>query len=286
MRSISIVLPIYNEEKSIYKTISELKEALRKSRINYEIIAVNDGSTDNSPSILKKIKGIKVIEHPYNKGYGASLKSGIKKSKNGWILTTDVDGTYPLSDIPRLIKGIGSYDMVVGARIGEHVKIPILRKPAKYILGRFANYLTKRKIPDLNSGLRVFKKELALRFWDILPPGFSFTTTITIAAHVNEYSVKYIPINYYTRKGKSTIHPVKDFIGFIGLIFRTTMYFEPLKIFIPVALILFLLALLRLVRDLILLNDMGDLATLMFLTAFQIFFFGLLADLINKRTKS
>jgi glycosyltransferase involved in cell wall biosynthesis len=285
MQGISAILPIYNEKNSILQVIKELKKVFKNSGFNYEIIAVNDGSTDRSGAILKKIKGIKVIDHPYNKGYGASLKTGIKNAKNEWIMTVDVDGTYPISDVPKLLKCISKYDMVVGARTGRHVKVPFFRRPAKLILGLLANYLAKRRIPDLNSGLRVFKKEIVFKFWNLFPSGFSFTTTLTITAHVNDYSVKYLPINYYKRKGKSTIRPVRDFIGFLTLIFRTIMYFEPLKIFLPFAILLFVLAILRLIRDLVLLNDMGDLATLMFITSFQILFFGLLADLINKKTK-
>ena len=155
-------------------------------------------------------------------------------------MITDADGTYPVEEIPSLLKWTDRYDMVVGARTGEIVKIPFLRRPAKWFLRKLASYLAKTKIPDLNSGLRVFKKDIALKYWKLFPDGFSFTSTITMACLTNNYDVKYIPINYYKREGKSTIHPIRDFIGFNNLLLRLVIHFSPLRVFIPFALLLFL----------------------------------------------
>src|SRR3989344_9081642 len=139
MTGVSIVIPAYNEQDSIVKTIQEVKEILSKSKNKYEIIIVNDGSKDNTSDILRSIKNIIVINHPYNKGYGASIKTGIKNSKYDWILITDSDGTYPGDAIPSLLKYLPEYDMVVGARTGNEVNIPLFRKPAKFIIGKVAN---------------------------------------------------------------------------------------------------------------------------------------------------
>lgn len=277
----SVIIPAYNEEKSILDTISKLKKTLKS--LPYEIIVVNDGSNDRTGFILRRIHGIKVINHAVNKGYGASLKSGLRIVQGEWIIITDADGTYPISDIPRLLKHIPRNDMVVGARTGRKVYVPLLRRPAKWMLRIVARVVTGIRIPDLNSGLRVFRKDMAMKFWGLFPQGFSFTTTLTIAALVNNYDVKYIPINYFKRKGKSSINPVKDFLGFNFLIFRVAMNFAPLKFFVPISVVLSLIGLIKGIIDFVGTGQIGIFAALVVLFSIQIFFFGLLADLVNKR---
>nr|MBI4156726.1 glycosyltransferase family 2 protein [Candidatus Woesearchaeota archaeon] len=281
MVNISIVIPAYNEQDSIAKTIQEIKEVLSKSKNKYEIITVNDGSKDNTSEILKSIKNIIIINHPYNKGYGASIKTGIKNSKYDWILITDSDNTYPIKDIPKLISYIENYDMIIGARKKDN--IPILRKPAKAFLSLLANFLTNRKIPDLNSGFRIFKKDLALRFFNIFPSGFSFTTTITLAALTNEYNVKFVPIDYYKRQGRSKIKP-KEFINFFVLILRIITYFEPIKIFSLISLILFFIATIIFIYTAYFIHRIADITVIVILLAsIQIFLFGLIADMIARK---
>ncbi len=283
MPRISIVVPAYNEEKSIHSTIEEIKSVINKSH-DFEIIAVDDGSKDRTNSILKKIKGISVIENASNLGYGASLKSAIKKSKSEYIIITDADGTYPIKDIPKLIKELKDNDMVVGARTGKHVKIPFFRRPAKWFLNHFAEYLAKTKIPDLNSGFRIFKRDIAIKYFNLFPDGFSFTTTMTMICLTNGYKVKYIPINYYQREGKSAIHPIKDFIGFTNLILRLTIFFKPLNVFIPISLLIFITGVLKLIKDFMLTGAFGLGGAMAILAAIQIAFLGILAELIIKRT--
>jgi len=261
---------------------------MRAYEIAHEIIVVDDGSTDKTLEIVRS-KGVKIVRHDQNKGYGAALKSGIAKANYDLIAITDADGTYPASDIPILSKHINDdgydYAMVVGSRTGDHVKIPFLRKPAKWFLGQLANYLSESRIPDLNSGLRVFKRELVERFYDLLPDGFSFTTTITIAALTNGYQVKYVPINYYQRRGQSSIKPLRDFLGFVSLIVRLIVYFKPLNFFLPASLALLVVGLSKALIDFFHQNYFGVGSAIVILTAIQIGFLGLLADLILKRTK-
>lgn len=283
MASISIILPAYNEEASIAKTIREVRLAIGKSS-QIELIAVNDGSTDKTNAILGGIKGIRVIENSTNKGYGASLKSAIRESKADYILIMDADGTYPANNIPSLLGKLKDNDMVIGARTGKHVTIPFFRKPAKWFLKHFAQYLTKTKIPDLNSGLRVFKREIATKYINLFPDGFSFTTTLTMICLTNGYKVEYVPINYYERKGKSSINPIKDFIGFTNLIFRLTIFFKPLNIFIPISLVMLVVGILKLIKDFMLTGAFGLGGALLILTSIQIAFLGILADLIIKRS--
>lgn len=281
---VSIVVPIYNEARSVEETIVQLKQAMDNSDFKYEIIAVNDKSKDRSGEILEGLKGIRVVHHVVNKGYSASLKTGIKAAKGDWIAITDADGTYPVGDLPKLLEYIDRYDMVVGARVGKHVNIPLLRRPAKWFLNKIANYIAGRRIPDLNSGLRVFRKSLALEFWKLFPERFSFTITITMAALTNSYDVKYIPINYYKRQGKSTIHPIKDFAGFNRLLLKMMLFFKPLKVFVPLSAIIFVTGALILSLGIYFLNKLYDLTFIMFvLSAIQIFIFGLIAELIIKK---
>jgi glycosyltransferase involved in cell wall biosynthesis len=280
---ISIVIPACNEEKAIEMTLTGIESVMRPLGIQYEIVVIDDGSTDRTAEIAAA-KGVKLIRHSVNKGYGASLKSGIRAASYEHILMIDADGTYPFDQIPLLIKEAENYDMVVGARTGRDVKISSVRRPAKFILNRLADYLAETKIPDLNSGLRIFKKDVVLRFFYILPSGFSFTTTITLALLVNDYSVSFVPINYYKRIGKSKIRPVKDTFNFMLLIIRTVLYFNPLKIFIPVSLTLFMAGIFVFLYSYYFLDRIMDVATILLLvTSIQVAAIGLLADLIDKR---
>lgn len=283
---VSVVIPAYNEEKAIEKVITDIEKALNAGKRKYEIIVVDDGSTDETPSILKKIQGIELIVNDENRGYGAALKRGIKKSRGNIIIITDADGTYPNKDIPRLLEYADQYDMVVGARTGKNVKIPLYRRPAKWFLTKLANYLSESKIPDLNSGMRTFKRDTILQFFNILPSGFSFTTTITLAYLNNDYSVKYVPIDYHSRKGESKIRPVKDTLGFISLIIRTITYFNPLKVFLPVGLALFAAAIAVFAYSTFILGKFMDVATVVLVVAsIQVCLFGLLADLVVRRSE-
>ena len=286
MKNLSAIIPAYNEEKIIKQTIEGLKKELAKLDLNCEIIVVDDGSTDKTKEILEKIKGIKLINHPENRGYGAALKTGIKQSQSELILIIDADGTYPSESIPELIKHISDYDMVTGARTGKRAKIPLIRKPAKWTINKLANYLSGTKIPDLNSGLRIIKRPLLEKFILILPDGFSFTTTITLAALTNGHRVKYIPIDYHKRIGKSKIRPIRDTLNFFQLIIRTVLYFDPLKIFIPLSAILFLLGLAVFIYSYSFAPEVLDTTTAIFIiSSMQILAVGLIADLVVKTRK-
>jgi len=278
---ISVVVPVFNEERAVASTMNQLKEVMNKSGYDYEIIAVNDGSKDKSLEILKNIKGINVINHPYNLGYSASLKDGIKHAKGNLILITDADGTYPIREIPNLLKHVDKYDMVVGNRKTDN--IPLLRKPAKFMIAKLGNFVSGKKIPDINCGLRVFKKDIALRFWNLFPSGFSFTITITLACLTNEYTIKYVPISYFKRKGKSTIHPIKDFVNFINLIARIATYFNPFKVFFSVSILLFIMGFLIFLYTFYM-GRIADITVIVILlSSLQIFLIGLVADLIVKK---
>lgn len=278
---LSVVVPAYNEESGISSLLDDIKKTMAKVEENYEVIVVDDGSQDRTAEIVKSFKWVKLIQHERNKGYGAAIKTGIKNAEGESILIIDADGTYSPEEIPKLLKDAPRYDMVVGARTGEKVEIPLLRRPGKFILSKLANYLTDAKIPDLNSGLRIFKRATAVRFFNLLPSKFSFTTTITIAYLCNDYSIKFIPINYYKRKGKSKISPFKDGLSFILLIIKSVIYFNPLKVFMPAGTVFFLLGAITFARDLIN-SNITELAVVLLFMAIQLWAFGLLADMIAK----
>jgi glycosyltransferase involved in cell wall biosynthesis len=285
-KKITVLLPAYNEEKSVHSTINQIMEVMSSTKLEYEIIVVNDGSTDSTKDVLDRETGITLINNPYNLGYGASLKKGIKNAKYPWVLIVDADGTYPIGDIPKLIKFADDYDMVVGSRKGKNVNIPFLRRPAKWFISLLVNFMCDGKIDDVNSGFRIFKKEIAVNFIRLFPNGFSFTTTITLVAFNNSYSIKYVPIDYHKRVGKSTISPLKDFVGFISLIFKIVMYFNPLKFFLIPGILIIIAGIIHGAYQV--LTDslgVGQLPILLILGGLQICFLGGIADLLNKSTK-
>ncbi len=280
----SIVIPVFNEEKGINATLDRLQENLSGSHCEYEIIAVNDGSTDGTAAILSQRQDIKVIQHSINRGYGAALKTGIRHSQYPLIVITDADGTYPNEQIPRLVALTSDADMVVGARIGENVKYSFVRKIPKWFLARFAEWISSSRIPDINSGLRVFQKSIVERFLKILPDGFSFTTTITLAMLTNGYVVHFAPIDYFPRHGKSKIKPVRDTLRFVQLILRTGMYFAPLRVFMPIAGVFFLGFLVTLFQDVFIRQDLTERTLVLLIATTQMAMFALLADMLDKRT--
>ncbi len=281
---VSIILPVYNEEGEIKGVLKELVSVFGASRRKYEIIIVDDASSDKSAQLIGGF-GAKIIKHEKNKGYGAALKTGIRKAKYDIIAICDADGTYPVGKIPELVSYIGKYDMAVGARKGATVNMPLARKPAKWFLSKYANYLTKEDIPDINSGLRAFKKDVFERFQNILPSGFSFTTTITLALLSNDYQVKYIDIDYYKRGGQSKIKPIRDTVNFFSLITRTSLYFNPLRIFMPVALFLLAVGFGVFIYSIIVFKNISDITLIIFLWGVQLAMIGLLADMISRQQK-
>jgi glycosyltransferase involved in cell wall biosynthesis len=280
-KQVSVVVPAYNEETNIGETLDALLSIKKSSEDNFEIIVVDDASLDKTAEIVKKYD-VKLIQHEDNKGYGVSLKTGIHYAQHGIIAIIDADGTYPVDKIPELISFIDDYDMVVGAR--QFIHLPLIRRPAKWILNKYANYLVKKKIPDLNSGLRVFKKDIYEKFRGILPPGFSFTTTITLAFLSNDYRVKYAPIDYFKRGGKSKIKPIRDTVNFFALVTRASLYFHPLRIYAPISLILLSVGMVSFVYD-IYMRDVTDKTMMVFLWGIQFGILGFLADMISRQKK-
>ena len=302
-QGISIILPAYDEEHGIGPVIEQLHAVMTQEPTGrgrpYEIVAIDDGSQDATAEVALRhaetappgsLSGaVIVLRHHTNRGYGAALKTGMRHARYDTLCITDADGTYPNNRIPDLIARLETShaDMVVGARTGENVQIPLLRRPAKWAIGRLANQVAGETIPDLNSGLRVFRRRAAMEFFDILPDGFSFTTTITLGMLTNGYLVEYEPIDYHARVGKSKIRPIRDTLNFVQLILRIALYFAPLKLFLPLSGLLLVLGLVWGVFSVAVLGQLADVSTLVIvMTAVQIAAIGLLAELINRRFPS
>ena len=279
LASVSVVIPAFNEEGGIEDSVAEVKSILDAAEVDYELIVVDDGSTDRTEE-KALAAGAAVLALPENRGYGAALKAGIARAAHDLIVITDADMSYPAETIPQMLAHAGSYDMVVGARIGANVNIPLIRRPAKWFLGQLASYLAGRRIPDLNSGLRVFRRDLVERFLHMLPSGFSFTTTITLAALCSDALVYYHPIDYRERVGESKIRPAHAF-EFLLLVLRTIVYFNPLKIFLPAGALFFVGGLAKLVYDIVM-NNLSESAILAFLGAAILWAVGLLSDQIAR----
>lgn len=286
---VSVLVPAFNEENAIEETVTKLSEALGVLG-SYELVVVNDGSEDATLERLKAIQprfpALKVIDHDRNRGYGAALKTGMRHATSELIAIIDADGTYPIADLPKLVALAADYDMVVGARTGSNVEYPLIRKIPKYFLRRWINWIVKTNVPDINSGMRVFRKAMGQRFVRILPDGFSFTITITISSIRNNYRVHFEPIDYFERKGKSKIKPIHDTLRFLQIIGRTGMYFAPIRILLPVVVALAVLAMGSLGYDILVLENLTDKTVLLFSTLLNVSIFTLLADMIDKRSGS
>ncbi len=283
----SVIVPCYNEQDAISDAVASLVAHLGPCD-SYELIVVDDGSSDDSAEILddlsQRYPHLNVVTHSWNRGYGAALKTGIRQASAEFIVITDADGTYPNERIPELVEIAKTVDMVVGARTGENVTYSKIRKIPKFFLARYASWMAGQRIPDMNSGLRVMRRTVLEKFISILPDGFSFTTTITLAMLTNYYAVRYIPIGYSSRVGKSKIRPIRDTLNFLQLILRTGMYFAPLRVFFPVGLLLGAAFMASLTYDVFVLRNLTDKTLLLLLFGMNTVMFALLADMIDKRS--
>jgi glycosyltransferase involved in cell wall biosynthesis len=289
-RGITIVVPAFDEQDGIEGVVSRLSGLALAMPV--EILVVDDGSTDGTVGVLERIgpkyPKLRVITHERNRGYGAALKTGFSSARHEIVVITDADGTYPENRIAELLARIDAgAEMAVGARTGPEVEVPLLRRPAKAILRLLASYLAGVRIPDLNSGLRAIRRDLVKTYRPILSDGFSFTTTITLSALTNGHRVDWVSIDYKKRQGSSKIRPIRDTLGFASLIVRTVLYFNPLKVFFPVAFLIGLALLGSVYVDVFVTSpaNLSEKTILCFVALIQVLTVGLLADLVDKRSR-
>lgn len=248
---VSIVLPVYNEAGHLVDEVKRISHALDESPYSYEVIVVDDGSTDGSGEIAADIEGIRLMRFATNRGSGSARKYGTMAARGRVVVWSDVDMTYPNDKIPGLVAELEGYDQVVGARSVERGTVRLLRAPSKWLIRKLASYLARTPIPDLNSGFRAFRREVADQFLYLLPRGFSCVTTITMAFLSNGYSVKYVPIDYSERRGRSKFHWLRDTRRYILQIIRMVLMHEPIRFFGPPAALLLVVGVGKLVYDLV-----------------------------------
>jgi glycosyltransferase involved in cell wall biosynthesis len=284
----SIVLPCFNEEQHVLLEVERICGAMDKSGIAYELLAIDDGSTDQTLARLRRAEpdfpSLKVIHFPRNGGAGTVRRIGTQQARGEIVVWTDADMTYPNERIGEFIAMLDAdplIDQVVGARTSEEGRWKIARVPAKWFVRKLAERLVNAQIPDLNSGLRAFRRSVALPYLKLLPPGFSCVTTITLAFLSDEHEVRYVPIEYAKRAGRSKFHFFSDAYRYVLQVLRMVMYFNPLKVLMPPALFLLCLGAAKGIYDLVVhpLHFAND-TILIFVTGLILASLALLADLI------
>ena len=283
---VSVVLPVYNEIEHLDEELDRIRGVFEASRYSFEIIVVDDSSTDGSLERLREIPWIRLIAFRSNRGPGAARKIGTEAARGEIVLWSDVDMSYPNDLLPELVEALDGYDQVVGARTTEEGTHKFARVPAKWFIRRLAEWLSNSEIPDLNSGFRAFRKDVADQFLHLLPNGFSHVTTLTMAFLANGYSVGYVDIPYGQRSGKSKFKFVADTRLYLQQVTRMVMMWNPLRVFMPFATGLFLIGLGKVVFDLFDKNfRIGTNTLLVMVAAGMIFVVALLADLVVQVTR-
>jgi polyisoprenyl-phosphate glycosyltransferase len=291
---VTIILPCYNEEGHVIAEIERISAAMDASGYSYELMCVDDSSTDGTLAKLyeaaPRFPQMEVVHFHRNSGSGTVRRIGTQRARGEIVVWTDADMSYPNERIPELVQILEkdpTIDQVVGARTTEQGTYKMLRVPAKWFIRKFAERLTGAKIPDLNSGLRAFRREVSLPYLRLLPAGFSCVTTITVSFLANNHELYFLPIDYYKRAGKSKFKFVEDAYRYILQVLRMTMYFNPLKVLMPLALSLLVLGFGLAVYDVA--DHPFKIATdtvLVFVTGLLIASLALLADLIVKSRDS
>lgn len=281
----SVVLPVYNEEGVISVTLQKIMAVFTREGLNGEIVAVDDGSTDGSYDVLKDLESqfpewLRVVRHPYNKGNGAAIKTGIKAATGDFIICMDIDGQHDPEDILKMLPYLEEYDLVVGARPFKSDGI-WYRNLANKFYNRLASSLTDFDIQDLTSGFRIFRAEVVKRFYHLFPQRFSYPTTSTLALLKGGYNVKYVPINIRSRQaGSSKIRLFRDGFRFTTIIFKIIMLFEPMKVFLPVTALSFLLGLIGMIISIIQIDRLyiPNSSVVLFVLGVISFLMGMLAE--------
>ncbi|GAA3238914.1 hypothetical protein GCM10010468_74760 [Actinocorallia longicatena] len=286
---VSIVLPCYNEQDHVVDEVARICKAMDASEMTYELLAFDDCSSDGTLERLRAAEPdhphLRVIPRHRNGGSGTIRRLGSERARGDVVVWTDADMSYPNERIPELVRILDedmTVDQVVGARTSEEGTHKVLRVPAKWMIRKIAERLSDSKIPDLNSGLRAFRRDVARPYLRLLPAGFSCVTTITLAFLCNNHDVRYVPIDYFKRAGTSKFHFTKDAYRYILQVLRMVMYFNPLKVLMPLALWLLGLAVLKGIVDQFVHNILyfSNNTMLMFMSGLLIASLALLADLI------
>ncbi|MBF0368093.1 MAG: glycosyltransferase family 2 protein [Magnetococcales bacterium] len=280
---VSVCIPVFNEKSALRETLLELQVMMASLPYSYEFILIDDGSSDGCLETIRDIPDVRIIRHQRNLGGGIARLTGIRRARGRWILQTDADGTYPVERVPEMLKQMEQADMVIGARVRESATDwRWLRIMMKGLLKWLASIMAGYRIPDLNSGLRVYDRELALHYAYLYPPGHSIMSTMTLAFLTDRHRVEFVAIDYNVRKGPSSFHPIRDTYNYFITILRTVVFFDPLRVLMPVVLGFGLVALLFSIRNLILFASLGSVPPLLWLVAFLFFVLAILSDQFSR----
>lgn len=292
---LSIVIPVYNEGSAVVGTVNSIIQGLNAEEIDFEIILVDDGSIDNTSREISQHlsqyigSSLSILEHQHNLGYGAAIKTGINNAQGESIGILDADETYEVSDFIRLFKHFqkSGFDMVVGQRQGSHFQGNFSKRILRRLLKKLVEFMTGRKIPDINSGSRIFRRDLALANFNLLSDKFSFTTSITLVFMMRNAFVDYLPISYNARNGKSKVKLISDSIRTLGFVLTISLYFNPLRIFAPITLLFLFGSLCNLVTFVFTGKSIFLLVASIFVaTTAIIFALGLLAHLLGEKVST
>ena len=294
---LTVVVPCFNEEQGISATVEKILGGLEAAlpmagapgALWFEVLIVDDGSTDGSAAAIEALgrssSSVRSLRHDRNEGYGAALKTALRSTRSELVAMTDADGSYPSERLGELVRALQDADMVVGSRAADDPHYPTLRRVPKAFLTWWVSWLVGRRVPDINSGFRAFRRAEALRFLPLLPDGFSFTTTVTIAMLRSGLRVRWMPIATAPRRGRSKIRPLRDTTAFVQLILRSGIYFAPLRMLAPLVAVAAVATLASLGYDALVLRNLTDKSLILLVLTTSTALFALLADMIDKRTR-
>lgn len=283
---LSVLLPAYNEELAIEAVLRETVDSLADEPYAFEIVVVDDASTDRTAELAEAFAAecwrcpVRVLRSPQNRGAGAARKTGVRAARGEIVVMLDADGSYPAAAIRQLLDHFPAFDQVNGARTSEQGTHRWLRRPAKWFIRQLACYLTGCRIPDLNTGLKAFKREAMLPWLWVVPDGFSCVTTMTLAFLTNGRPVAYVPVEYRRRIGRSKFHPLKDTLAYLTTVLRIVLYFRPLKVFLPAAAGLIGFGILKSIASLVWTGSLQESDVIIFTAGFMTTMLGLVAEVV------
>lgn len=282
---VSICIPVHNEKLALRPTVLELIEAFDKLPYEYEIIIIDDGSTDNCLDSIKDLN-VRIVHHRRNLGGGIARVTGMRYAKAPIIFQTDADGTYPCDKIPQIMEAVQHSELVIAARNRESATDwRLLRSTLKWLLKVLGSILSGHKIPDLNSGMRAYNRRLALRYAYLYPRGHSIMSTMTLAFLTEGLQVEFIEIDYRKRIGKSSFRPIQDTYNYLVTIIRTIVYFDPLRLLMPISLFTAFVGIFFTLRDIILFQQINSVTVISWITTLLVIMLAVLSDQFSRLSR-
>jgi glycosyltransferase involved in cell wall biosynthesis len=280
---VSVLIPAFNESAAVRNTVARVQSTMTGLALDYETIVIDDGSSDETAT-QATVEGVRVLRHPANAGYGRALKTGLRHASGDWVAIVDADGSYPIEDLPRLLAEIPRFDMVVGARTGERYRGSKMKWWGRQLLERMVRFVTGVKVPDVNSGMRVFRKTIALANINRIGNGFSFTTTLTLAMLLEGHFVLYVPISYLARVGSSKVQMRRDTLRVLQILVMAVVSYNPIKLFLLLVYFQVLALIPCLITDVLLAGGahVGLIGVIGSAAALLLFGMGLIADVLRR----